>query len=402
MSNSRSPNRAGRNQAIALASTALGLLAVASLAACGPGQRERDLATANEALRTQVSTVESRAAELTRLLAQERESNDELSAQLSMLQAERAGLRLEVDGALTELSDTDEQMQELRASFEAAARQRDQAVAQAQALAREHEEALSRSRELAQELGQAQLGRQEAATRLEQALTELEQVSAQLDAALADVLRTRAEADAANAAHQAALAELSAVRAELERAGAEKDTGPAEQLVATLHDQLAASRSQLSASKEELVRVEARLEAATGERDAAMARLQELGARSASLDEELGVARGELLSVQERAGLLTVRLGELLQRESGLRQTTQAQRNELAEVRTALEAAQNDVARLTGARGIYTVQPGDSLSSIAAFFYRSGGRWPDILQANRHLVEDPDLIFAGMVLIIPN
>jgi nucleoid-associated protein YgaU len=70
-------------------------------------------------------------------------------------------------------------------------------------------------------------------------------------------------------------------------------------------------------------------------------------------------------------------------------------------VRRRLEQAQSEVARLTGARGIYTVQPADSLSSIAVFFYRNADRWPAILEANAHLIYNPDLIFPGMVLIVP-
>ena len=52
--------------------------------------------------------------------------------------------------------------------------------------------------------------------------------------------------------------------------------------------------------------------------------------------------------------------------------------------------------------GIYTVQEGDSLSKIAVFFYRNGHLWTRIVKANHHLIgDDPDLIFAKMVLIIP-
>jgi len=47
------------------------------------------------------------------------------------------------------------------------------------------------------------------------------------------------------------------------------------------------------------------------------------------------------------------------------------------------------------------VQPGDTLSSIAAFFYHDGSRWNDIFSANTFLVSSPDLIYQGMVLIIP-
>jgi hypothetical protein len=48
--------------------------------------------------------------------------------------------------------------------------------------------------------------------------------------------------------------------------------------------------------------------------------------------------------------------------------TDTARQAELARQRTAFEEAQAEVARLTGARGIYTVQNADSLSSIAAYF----------------------------------
>jgi nucleoid-associated protein YgaU len=49
---------------------------------------------------------------------------------------------------------------------------------------------------------------------------------------------------------------------------------------------------------------------------------------------------------------------------------------------------------------LYTVQPGDTLSSIAqdqAPLYIGDGFGP-ILQANRHIISDPDLIYPGMVL----
>jgi nucleoid-associated protein YgaU len=102
-----------------------------------------------------------------------------------------------------------------------------------------------------------------------------------------------------------------------------------------------------------------------------------------------------------RALELTQDLERLLREEADLVELTEAQRAELAAVRARLEEAQSEVARLTGARGIYTVQRGDSLSYVAAVFYRNGFRWPAILAANAHLIDDPDLIFPGMVLIVP-
>ena len=49
----------------------------------------------------------------------------------------------------------------------------------------------------------------------------------------------------------------------------------------------------------------------------------------------------------------------------------------------------------------YTVQPGDTLSSIAAAQYGDASRWPTIHTANQHILPNPDLIFVGQVLRIP-
>jgi len=153
----------------------------------------------------------------------------------------------------------------------------------------------------------------------------------------------------------------------------------------------------------------------TAERDALETTVAELNAARDDLADRLAAAeaRGEtalqrldatadaLEGAQGRAASLTDQLSTLLVEQAGLQVTTQAQRDQLAAVRGELEDTQAVVARLTGARGIYTVQVADSLSSIATFFYRNGNRWPDILAANANLIDDPDLIFAGMVLIIP-
>ena len=110
----------------------------------------------------------------------------------------------------------------------------------------------------------------------------------------------------------------------------------------------------------------------------------------------------ELDAAQSLAVDVSARYETLLQEAAQLDVVSDARRQQLDATRTALEVAQNEVARLTGARGIYTVQSADSLSSIARFFYRNGNRWSDIAEANSFLIgDDPDLIYAGMVLIVP-
>ncbi len=49
----------------------------------------------------------------------------------------------------------------------------------------------------------------------------------------------------------------------------------------------------------------------------------------------------------------------------------------------------------------YTVVKGDSLSKIAKQFYGNPMRYPEIFEANREVVQNPDLIQPGWVLRIP-
>ncbi len=49
----------------------------------------------------------------------------------------------------------------------------------------------------------------------------------------------------------------------------------------------------------------------------------------------------------------------------------------------------------------YTVQPGDTLSKIAAQIYGQATKWPDIYQANRNQLPSPNMIRVGMKLVIP-
>ena len=139
------------------------------------------------------------------------------------------------------------------------------------------------------------------------------------------------------------------------------------------------------------------------ERDTLLSQLNQLENRNESLSERLERTADELEAAQDLASDLTLKYETLLQEPRELDEVGDAQQAQLQTIRQSLENAQNEVARLTGARGIYTVQPADSLSSIASFFYRNGNRWPDIANANRFLISDnPDLIYPGMVLVVPN
>lgn len=49
----------------------------------------------------------------------------------------------------------------------------------------------------------------------------------------------------------------------------------------------------------------------------------------------------------------------------------------------------------------YTVKSGDSLSKIAKEFYGDPMKYPDIFDANKPMLSDPDKIYPGQVLRIP-
>ena len=49
----------------------------------------------------------------------------------------------------------------------------------------------------------------------------------------------------------------------------------------------------------------------------------------------------------------------------------------------------------------YVVQAGDSLSKIAKEFYGNAMKYPEIFEANKEVIKDPDLIYPGQKLRIP-
>jgi nucleoid-associated protein YgaU len=50
---------------------------------------------------------------------------------------------------------------------------------------------------------------------------------------------------------------------------------------------------------------------------------------------------------------------------------------------------------------IYEVKPGDSLSKIAKNEYGNANAWPKIYEANKDILKDPNKIFPGQKLKVP-
>lgn len=192
-----------------------------------------------------------------------------------------------------------------------------------------------------------------------------------------------------NSAHLSEVERLTVALTEKEQASAraEHELGDRKRAVATLEERNRVLALENAEVREELLRLRKRAETLTAERDA--------------LALKLGVAGRTLEEAQARATELNKSYEALLAEKASLADDVAARRAELQTTKQSLEDAQGEVARLMGARGIYTVQHGDSLSTIAAFFYRNSQRWPDIFKANASLLTNADLVFPNQVLIIP-
>ena len=49
----------------------------------------------------------------------------------------------------------------------------------------------------------------------------------------------------------------------------------------------------------------------------------------------------------------------------------------------------------------YVIEKGDTLWAIATKYLGSGNRYPEIFEANREVIKDPDLIYPGQKIRIP-
>ncbi len=355
---------------------AAALLALVSLGGCGPTQRERDLSASNQQLSHQV---------------------DQLRSDLAAANAAREGAAQEAEAARQARDAARKELADAEAHAAMVADERD-ASDRALAAARSELAAVTKQRD------DALRSLQDVSTQLRN-LQGTDAGAAAVGAAPIDPLRTAL--DAATQRADAAEAQVAALQARI----AEDETKlvAASDALSQLTQERDASqrtRSALDAQSVEQANTIAtqaqRIEVLQSQVADLQAQLDRSRQQSGDLQQALRQTSGDLQASENEAARLTSQLEALLRSHQGLQQLSQEQRAELDDVRTRLEQAQSEVARLTGARGIYTVQPADSLSSIAEFFYRDGHRWPAIFQANAHLISDPDLIFPGMVLIVPS
>ncbi len=169
---------------------------------------------------------------------------------------------------------------------------------------------------------------------------------------------------------------------------------------------------------------EAQVEEAAGETTADEAADNTTGQDAAALAEELEERERQLRAAQREIAALRARLpaeeGGEIDLDGALRSASvtmgaiRATRAELMraggrdeallesidELVEELERDQRLVARALDAN-LYQVRRGDTLASIAGRFYGSSQRWQELHEANRHVLENPDLVWPGLTLVVP-
>lgn len=380
-------------------------LALAS--GCGPGEEELRLAAQNESLmkeRDQFAAekdalreeLETRYADLEAKLSNTQEDFESAQASTTQQEAALTSAREEIETTATEITTLRERVQAAEAELQAS---------------RAQGESLSEaSTELSAQLETFEQEKSDIVNQnknLQEMITTLEgRLQSSVPTKEADAMRTQLEDQRARA-----------VTIEQEREQIASERQGLKEIVATLEERL-----QSSVAKSELQTMHAKLQelqvvlADTEQRndrvmsdnESLLVRIQKLerGLESStveqgSLRERLTTTSGALDEAKNRATELNQSYATLLEEKAGLESMSATSQAELDETRQSLEQAQSEVARLSGGRGIYTVQRGDYLSTISAFFYRDASRWRDVHATNSFLITDPDLIYPGMVLVIP-
>jgi nucleoid-associated protein YgaU len=105
---------------------------------------------------------------------------------------------------------------------------------------------------------------------------------------------------------------------------------------------------------------------------------------------------------EEQLAQLRAGGAEIVQRIPGDPQTVQASLDQLVEqgVRFLPDGPGGNGPESDGWR-TYTIQPGDTLSSVAKQMYGEAHLWRIIFEANRDILDDPGQIHPGQELKIP-
>jgi nucleoid-associated protein YgaU len=92
------------------------------------------------------------------------------------------------------------------------------------------------------------------------------------------------------------------------------------------------------------------------------------------------------------------------QADAAQRAQLEQQRKEIEDLRRKYETEMVTQAQVHTAKPdwTHTVVPGDTLSGIARKYYGKAARWPEIYDANKDKIKNPNMIYPGQVFVIPD
>lgn len=104
-----------------------------------------------------------------------------------------------------------------------------------------------------------------------------------------------------------------------------------------------------------------------------------------------------------RKAVADERIAELEPQVLPLRQQRDALNSRISELMAEINALQAQINQLRNAGVVHHIMEGECLWTIASYhyYYGDGSQWPLIYERNRDTISDPDLIFAGHTLWVP-
>jgi nucleoid-associated protein YgaU len=126
-------------------------------------------------------------------------------------------------------------------------------------------------------------------------------------------------------------------------------------------------------------------------------------AQAAKRKVELEAAKREAAEARARAAEAKAKAAEEKAKEAVAEAKAKAKAAlDEEKVRRAQERAAKARELAAAKKRVYVVQPGDSLSKIAKEVLGDASRWPEIFEANKDQIKDPNLIHPGQELRMPS
>ncbi len=171
--------------------------------------------------------------------------------------------------------------------------------------------------------------------------------------------------------------------------------------------QLASQQSQMEQQLTEATQKQQSLTTQLTESQAETARLrsqvEQLTASEAALKAKLTTADGGSITAEQIIAHLTTQLPLYVtaDRNHRLHPEVAEYQTQLAQITAEIDRQQYQLAYMKQARAVVRVRKGDTLAKLALNALGNGNRWRSILESNRHLIDNPDLLIPGLPLLIP-